>query len=214
MDTYVQCGEQSCKTANFLTSLMKLTNINQPITKLYWETRTLYGELSHCNVVCRTSGMSATGNYLQLTVKSLWDWLVKHWLGSLPRGTQNFSENRCFWVWGKNHYQAQNEPSFSLNKNLLSLKFATTKNQNFLMIKKDVFCLVTSTGQRKNSESPWGIEPLTFKFYASMLYYWATETLQWARSITKFIWHASCILLGSAMIVNIESIQEGKKWSR
>ena len=79
------------------------------------------------------------------------------------------------------------------------------------MIKKDVFCLVTSTGQRKNSESPWGIEPLTFKFYASMLYYWATETLQCARSITKFIWHASCILLGSAMIITIESIKEGKK---
>ena len=34
MDTYVQCGKQSCKTANFSTSLMKLTNINQPITKL------------------------------------------------------------------------------------------------------------------------------------------------------------------------------------
>ena len=99
----------------------------------------------------------------------------------------------------------------TLNKNLLSLNFATIKNQTFLMIKKDVFCLVTSTGQRKNSKSPWVIEPLTFKFYASMLYYWATETLQWARSIKKFIWHASCILLGSAMIITIESIQEGKK---
>ena len=28
---------------------------------------------------------------------------------------------------------------------------------------------------------------------------WATETLRWARSITNFVWHASCILLGSAM---------------
>ena len=34
MDTYVQCGEQPCTTANFSTSLMELTNINQPITKL------------------------------------------------------------------------------------------------------------------------------------------------------------------------------------
>ena len=48
------------------------------------------------------------------------------------------------------------------------------------------------------SESPWGIEPQTFGFHAPMLYHWATETLRWTRSITKFIWHASCILLGSA----------------
>ena len=66
-------------------------------------------------------------------------------------------------------------------------------------IKKDVFRLVTSVGQRKNSESPWGIEPQTFGFRAPMLYHWATETPRWARSITKFIWHASCILLGSAV---------------
>ena len=31
------------------------------------------------------------------------------------------------------------------------------------------FCLVTSVGQRKNSEPPWGIEPQTFGFCASML---------------------------------------------
>ena len=32
--------------------------------------------------------------------------------------------------------------------------------------------------------------------------HWVTaETLRWARSITKFIWHASCILLGSAMSI-------------
>ena len=38
-------------------------------------------------------------------------------------------------------------------------------------IEKDVFHLVTSVGQRKNSESPGGIEPLTFGFRAPMLYY-------------------------------------------
>ena len=43
-------------------------------------------------------------------------------------------------------------------------------------IKKDVFRLVTSVGQRKNSESPWGIEPQTFGFRAPMFYHWATET--------------------------------------
>ena len=66
-------------------------------------------------------------------------------------------------------------------------------------IKKDVFRLVTSVGQRKNSESPQRIEPQTFGFRALMLYHWATETLQSVRSITKVIWHASCILLGSAV---------------
>ena len=41
-------------------------------------------------------------------------------------------------------------------------------------IEKDIFfCLVKSVGQRKNSESPWGIEPQTFRFRAP-----------------KFIWHA------------------------
>ena len=34
-----------------------------------------------------------------------------------------------------------------------------------------------------------------------MLYHWATETPWWARSIMKFLWHASCILLGSAMLM-------------
>ena len=34
---------------------------------------------------------------------------------------------------------------------------------------KDIFCLVTSVVQRKNSESLWGIKPQTFGFCASML---------------------------------------------
>ena len=154
--------------------------------------------------------MSTPGNYLQLTVKSLWDTVVNHWRFTSSWDSEFFLKLMLVSL-RKNHYQAQNEPSFSLNKNLLSLKFATTKNQNFLMIKKDVFCLVTSMGQRKNSESPWGIKPQAFRFCTLMLYHLATETLPQARSITKFIWHASCILLGSAMIITIESIQEGKK---
>ena len=43
---------------------------------------------------------------------------------------------------------------------------------------KDVFCLVTSVGQRKNSGSPKGIEPQTLGFRTPMLYHLATETLQ------------------------------------
>ena len=72
-------------------------------------------------------------------------------------------------------------------------------------IEKDGFCLVMSVGQRKNSESPWGIAPQTFGFLAPMLYHWATETLWWMRSITKFIWHTSCIRLGSAMSIGVQN---------
>ena len=52
-------------------------------------------------------------------------------------------------------------------------------------VKKDVFYLVTSLGQRKNSESPWGIKPQNFGFCSLMLYHWVTETLWWVRSIMK-----------------------------
>ena len=69
------------------------------------------------------------------------------------------------------------------------------------MKKKDVFRLVTSWGQRKNSEFPWGIEPLTFGFCIVMLYHWArirvNQTLRLSESeslrcdccdITMVIW--------------------------
>ena len=39
------------------------------------------------------------------------------------------------------------------------------------VIKKDAFCLVTSTGQRKNFKSPQGIEAQTFGFRAPLLYH-------------------------------------------
>ena len=72
------------------------------------------------------------------------------------------------------------------------------------MKKKDVFRLVTSWGQRKNSEFPWGIEPLTFGFCIVMLYHWArigvNQTLRLSESeslrfdccdITMVIWWLS-----------------------
>ena len=40
-------------------------------------------------------------------------------------------------------------------------------------------------GQRKNSESPWGIKPQNFGFCSLILYHWATGTLWWVTSITK-----------------------------
>ena len=46
------------------------------------------------------------------------------------------------------------------------------------MLEKDVCHLITSVGQRKNYESPWGIEPQTFGFRAPILYHLTTETLR------------------------------------
>ena len=68
-------------------------------------------------------------------------------------------------------------------------------------MEEEVFFLVMSMGQRKNSVSPWGNEPQTFSKCTPLLYCWYTETLLWARSIRRFIWHKSCILLGSAMSI-------------
>ena len=59
--------------------------------------------------------------------------------------------------------------------------------------RKMVFRHVTSVGQRKNSEYPWGNEPQTFAFRAPMLYHWAIETPQWVRSITKFLFFSLSI---------------------
>ena len=86
MDTYVQCGEQPCKTANFSTSLMKLTNINQPITKLLtnkdalgwaeplqccmqdkWHEHTWELPSAHCKESLRLSGEAL------IRFTSLWD---------------------------------------------------------------------------------------------------------------------------------------------
>ena len=64
-----------------------------------------------------------------------------------------------------------------------------------------MFLSVTSVGKNSESESLWGIKPHTFGLCILMLYHWTTETLWWARSITKFIWHMSCKLLGSAMSI-------------
>ena len=46
-------------------------------------------------------------------------------------------------------------------------------------IEKDVFLSCRAW------ESPWGIKPQTFGFCALTLYHWTTETLWWARHISK-----------------------------
>ena len=74
----------------------------------------------------------------------------------------------------------------TLNTNLMKFKISISISR--LILEKDVFRVVTSVWQRKNSES---------RFRAPMLY----SILRWARYITKFIWHASCILLRSGMSI-------------
>ena len=72
-------------------------------------------------------------------------------------------------------------------------------------IKKDVFSLVTSLGQRKNSESPWAIKPQNFGFCSLMLYHWATECewgllwrgLSWS-SFLDSLWGLSIVSLSHA----------------
>ena len=61
------------------------------------------------------------------------------------------------------------------------------------------FVLSRAWINKKNSESPW-MRNRTSDLQIH-LYHWATETPGWARSITKFIWHTSCILIGSVMSI-------------
>ena len=72
-------------------------------------------------------------------------------------------------------------------------------SMKIMRIKKDSFFLLVT--RRKYSESPLGIEPQTFGFRAPVLCHWATETPRRAKSVTKFMWHASYILLGSAISI-------------
>ena len=71
---------------------------------------------------------------------------------------------------------------------------------NYIPSEKGVF-LSCHKCKTEKKFSPWGINPQPFGFHALVLYHWATETLHWARSITKLIWQASCVLLGSAMLI-------------
>ena len=72
------------------------------------------------------------------------------------------------------------------------MKWSLILRTNFEILKrvtkqKDVFRLVTSVGQRENSESPWEIKPQTFEIRTPMLSNWASATPRWARSVMKFI---------------------------
>ena len=81
----------------------------------------------------------------------------------------------------------------------LSLTPLFLGNSNKIGSEKGVFRLVTGVGRKKILSSHEKSNPTTFGFRAPMLYHWATGNLRWTRSITKFMWHASCILPWSAM---------------
>ena len=73
-------------------------------------------------------------------------------------------------------------------------------------MEKYVLRLVTSVGQRKNSESPWGIEPKTFCFRVPMLYNWAAETtvseVQYEVHMTHVLHISRISNVDSVMFVN------------
>ena len=69
--------------------------------------------------------------------------------------------------------------SHTINRSILSVKVSGKPVEERVKHsdkEKDVFRLVTSVGQRKNSEFQWGIEHQIFGFRAPMLYHWATAT--------------------------------------
>ena len=68
-------------------------------------------------------------------------------------------------------------------------------------VEKDVFLSCHECGKKKKTWVPMRNWTSDLQILCSILYHWATETLCWARSITKFIWHASSILLGLAMSI-------------
>ena len=62
------------------------------------------------------------------------------------------------WVWAS---QLQFHLPFNI---VLYFLKKNTQRSKFSKLKKMFFRLVTSVGQRKNFESPWGMEPQTFGF--------------------------------------------------
>ena len=67
---------------------------------------------------------------------------------------------------------------------------------------KDVFLHVTSIGQRKKSESSWGIKPQTFRFCAD------AQTLSHSDSMLSVTYdkvYMTCVL-HTAGIINVDSI--------
>ena len=72
----------------------------------------------------------------------------------------------------------------------------------YIEIEKYVFFVLSRVWDKEKILSPH--EESNLRLSDSALRcsnHWATETPRWARSFTKFIWHASCILLGSAMSI-------------
>ena len=67
--------------------------------------------------------------------------------------------------------------------------------------RKMFFAFSHELGTKKKFWVPMRNRASGLRIPRSDIYHWATETSRWARSITKFIWHASFILLRSAMSI-------------
>ena len=92
----------------------------------------------------------------------------------------------------------------SKNKNKTSTIFVNRINKmtSFELgkeIEKNVFRLVTSVGQKKKSEFPWGtrVEPLS----SNALPLSHRDSVVRETYYEVHVWHSSCILLGSAMSI-------------
>ena len=66
-------------------------------------------------------------------------------------------------------------------------------------IENDVFRLVTSVGQKKKSESPWGTQVEPWSSNAPPLSH--RDSMVRETHYKVHVWHSSCILLGSAMSI-------------
>ena len=76
------------------------------------------------------------------------------------------------------------ERYFYLNwiREMVSFELSKRNKEGFFFILSPAWDI-----EKKKTESPWGIEPQTFRFCAPMCYHWATETLWQAKPNMMFI---------------------------
>ena len=78
---------------------------------------------------------------------------------------------KCFKPVMINHNQLNFMSHFPSPSKLVSLSLYVDFYARSILWRKMFFWLVTRVGQRKNSESPWGIKPQTFGFHNLMLFH-------------------------------------------
>ena len=77
---------------------------------------------------------------------------------------------------------------------------------NIVRTEKDVFSSCYERGTRKNSVTPWGIEPETIGFRAPMLYHWATDStvseVYYEVHVTRVLYTVRVSNVDSVMLVD------------